>query len=171
MDKIKATIVLEILGKPAEHIKEALGLLVNKLEQEKGLRVIDKTLHEPVPVPESKEIFTTFAELSLEFDSLENCFGILFAYMPSHIEISSPANINLSNSNFNEITNKLLARLHDYDAITKKFVYERNFLIKKLKEVAPEFFKQPDSQEKPKDSSNEEENKKGKRKSSKKSEN
>ena len=79
MDKIKATLVLEILGKPAEHIKSALVSLVEKLGTEKGVRVIDKTIHEPLPVKESKEIFTTFAEVSAEFDSLSNYFGILFA--------------------------------------------------------------------------------------------
>ena len=141
MDKIKATLILEILGKPADHIKNALTSLIEKLGQEPGVKIFDKQVHEPAPVPQSAEIFTTFAEVSLEFDSLAKCFGILFAYMPSHIEINSPANLALTSIDFNDLCNKLLARLHDYDAITKKFIYERNFLLNKLHEKAPELFK------------------------------
>lgn len=142
MDKIKATLVLEILGKPAEHIKSALVSLIEKLGAEQGVAVIEKTIHEPSLVKDSKEIFTAFAEVSVEFNALENYFGILFAYMPSHVEITSPLNFSISNTDFNELGNKLLARLHDYDAITKKFVYERNFLLNKLREVAPNLFKE-----------------------------
>jgi hypothetical protein len=142
MEKIKATMVLEILGRPAEHIKNALSELVGRLGAEKGVKVMEKTIHEPVEVKESKDLYTTFAEVSVELDSLANYFGVLFAYMPAHIEIFSPTNFTLSNAEFNELGNKIIGRLHEYDAITKKFVYERNFLLSKLKEVAPELFRQ-----------------------------
>jgi len=171
MDKIQAALILEILGKPADHVKNALVGLVDKLEGEKGVKILDKQIHEPAPVQESKEIFTTFAEVSVEFDSLVNCFGILFAYMPSHIEIISPTSFTLSNTDFNDLSNKLLARLHDYDAITKKFVYERNFLLGKLHEKAPELFKKKESPDKPQETPAPEETnvKQEKKKSSKKS--
>ncbi len=139
--EIKADLVLEILGRPAEHIKNALISLVEKLGTEKGVKINDKKIHEPTQIKEANDLYTTFAEVSVELDSLENYFGIIFAYMPSHIEIISPTKIELSNADFNELGNKLLARLHDYDALTKKFVHERNFLVNKLKEVAPQLFK------------------------------
>ncbi len=142
MEKIIATMVLEILGRPAEHIKNALVNLVDKLGSEKGVKVTEKTIHEPVEVKESKDLHTTFAEVSVEFDSLANYFGVLFAYMPAHIEISSPSSFALSNAELNELGNKIIGRIHDYDAITKKFIYERNFLLSKLREVAPGMFKQ-----------------------------
>ncbi len=141
MDKLQATMVLEILGRPAEHIKNALSSLVERLGSEKGVKVTEKMIHEPVDVKESKDLYTTFAEVSVELDSLANYFGILFAYMPAHIEIIYPTNFKLSNAEFNELGNKLLARLHEYDAITKKSIYERNFVMKKLKEIAPNLFK------------------------------
>src|SRR3989304_2431298 len=142
MEKIKADLVLEILGRPAEHIKDALTSLVEKLGTEKGVKVNEKKIHEPTQLKEANDLYTTFAEVSVEFDSLENYFGVIFAYMPAHIEIISPLKINLSNADFNELGNKLLARLHDYDALAKKFIHERNFLLNKLKEVAPHIFKE-----------------------------
>ena len=68
---------------------------------------------------------------------MDNYFGILFAYMPSNIELVSPEQINLRNDEFNILANKLAARLHDYDAIAKRMIAERNILVNKLQEVAP----------------------------------
>jgi len=146
MDKIKANLVFEILGRPAEHIKTALGSLVDKFGAEKGVKVVEKKIHEPKEVKESKDLHTTFAEVSAEFDKIENLLGILYAYMPAHVEILSPANLEFTNIQLNELSNTLLVRLHNYDAITKKFIYERDFLIKKLKEVAPHLFKNAEPQ-------------------------
>jgi hypothetical protein len=119
--------------------------MVDKLGTERGVKVNDKKIHEPTEVKESKDLYTTFAEVSVEFDAIENLLGILFVYMPAHIEIISPANFELTNLHLNELSNTLLSRLHNYDAITKKFVYERDFLLNKLKEVAPQLFKKPES--------------------------
>lgn len=140
--KIQAGLIIEILGKPAGHIKDALGGLIKKLGSEQGVKVIESKIHEPRLVKDSKEVYTTFAEVSVEFDSLANYFGVMFAYMPAHIEITSPEKFPLSNAELNELGNRLLARLHDYDGLTKKFIYERNFLAKKLQEVAPHLFKE-----------------------------
>ncbi len=140
---IQATLVLEILGRPAEHLTKALTDLVSKLGSEKGIKIIDKIIHEPVLVKDSKDVYTSFAEVTLELESLVNYFGIIFAYMPAHIEIISPAEFKLTNAQLTELGNKLLARLHDYDAITKRIIVERNFLVDKLKQVSPELFKQP----------------------------
>jgi len=142
MEKIQATMIFEILGRPAEHIKTALASLVDKIGAEKGIKVIEKTIHEPTEVKESKDLYTTFAEVSVEFDSLANYFGTIFTYMPANIEIISPVKFDISNLDLNELGNKLIARLHEYDSITKKFIYERNFLLKKLNEVAPHLFKE-----------------------------
>lgn len=170
MEKISATLVLEILGRPAEHIKQALSGLVDKLGSEKGIKVTEKTLHEPVEIAESKDLFTTFAEVSVEFDSLENYFGIIFVYMPAHVEIISPTNFTITNAELNELGNKILARLHDYDAITKKILYEKNFILGKLKEVAPYMFKKKEQAEQPQETVKENpetEEKKPKKKSKK----
>lgn len=145
MDKIKADLVFEILGRPAEHIKTALSSLIEKLGTEKGVKVIEKKIHEPTEVKESKDLYTTFSEVSVEFDSIENLFGITFVYMPAHVEIISPTNFTLTNLHLNELSNTILARLHNYDAIAKKLIYEKDFLVNKLREVAPQLFKKPEA--------------------------
>jgi hypothetical protein len=138
-EKIEAHLILEILGRPAEHIKDALNELLTKLGSEKGIKIISKDVHEPKPIKDS-DLFTSFADVSVELDSMQQYFGIMFAYMPAHIEIVYPENFNLANFQFNELGNRLLSRLHEYDAITKKVIFERNILVEKLKQTAPHLF-------------------------------
>ncbi len=134
MAKIQANFVLEILGRPAEHIKSAITELVTKIGTEKGVKIIDKAIQEPIAVKDVKDLFTTFAELTLELDSLQNYLGILFAYMPSHTELIYPEKLTFVNTEVNDLANKLISRLHEYDAITKKALIERDILLKKMNE-------------------------------------
>ncbi len=141
MEKIQAVLVLEILGRPKENVKESLGLLINKLGAETGVKIIEENQHEPVEVKDANNLFTSFAEVTVELDSIENYFGIMFAYMPAHIEIISPEKITFENSRINEIGNRLVQRLHNYDGIAKKMIAEKDILLKKLYEIAPHLFK------------------------------
>lgn len=134
MNKFQINIILEVLGRPKEHVKGALNELVTKLNSEKEIKIIEKNLHDPLPVESTNDLFTTFAELTLELESLNTLFGLIFAYMPANIEVISPQKINLSNIELNDLGNRLVQRLHDYDAITKKALYENEILKEKLKE-------------------------------------
>ncbi|MBU0466072.1 MAG: hypothetical protein KJ718_03550 [Nanoarchaeota archaeon] len=148
MDKIKASLILEILGRPVEYVKESLNTVVVKMGSEKGVKILKQQYHEPTLVKDTKDLFTAFAEVDVEFDSISNYLGIVFAYFPSHIEITLPEKITLSNIDLNELGNSLVQRLHNYDAIVKKVMAEREIIAKKLKQVAPELFKQNDVEEK-----------------------
>ena len=125
-NKINATLLLEILGRPKEHVKEALTTLVLKLGAEQGVKITNKILHEPQPVKDSQTLFTSFAEIDLELDSLQRYVMVIFTYMPSHIEIISPEKIAISNAELNEVGNAITQRLHHYDAVTKNTIVERN---------------------------------------------
>lgn len=149
MEKLQVNLIFEIMGRPKEHVSNSLNLLIDKLAAEKGVKLLEKKLHEPKPI-EKSDLFTTFAELTLELDSLANYFGIMFVYMPSNIEIISPENLEIKNFELTELGNKLISRLHDYDAIAKKMLTEKNILLKKLYEVAPDLFKKEGQKEEPK---------------------
>jgi len=142
MEKLQANLILEILGRPVDHVKESLNALVIKLGSEKGVKLMEKNLHDPLPVENSKDLFTAFAEVLVEFENLENYFGIVFAYMPSNIELIHPEKIPLSNVNVNDLANKIINRLHEYDAITKKVLFEKDILTQKIQEAAPHLFPQ-----------------------------
>ncbi|MEK6850435.1 MAG: hypothetical protein AABX85_02590 [Nanoarchaeota archaeon] len=155
MEKIQANMVLEILGRPKENVSIALGTILDSLSKEKGTAIKEKILHEPIPVEGSKDLFTAFTELAVEFDSLSDYYQIMFAYMPSNVEIVYPEKIIVKNDELTSIGNKLIQRLHDYDAVVKNTLMEKEILVKKLYEIAPHLFKKNPNQlqEKQQDSS------------------
>src|SRR3989344_4914675 len=123
-EPIQAMMILEILGKPKDHVLESLKALVDKLGTEKGIKILNKDVHDPINVQDSKEIFTTFAEVEIQFETLEHYVSVMFGYMPSNVQIISPENLSLSNLYLNDVGNKIIQRLHNYDAFTKKVLYE-----------------------------------------------
>lgn len=135
MDKLHARMIIEILGRPPEHIKESLSTLLTKLGMEKGVKILTHKIHEPVPVKDTKDLFTTFMEIEAEFDNHNVCLGIMFAYLPSHIEILSPSSLTLKNDDFSTLCNNLIARIHGYDAVVKRVLGDREILINQIKQL------------------------------------
>lgn len=132
--KLQARLIIEILGRPSETVKEALNTVVVKMGTEKGVKILEKTYHKPIPVKDVKDLFTAFAEVSVELDSLANYFGLIFGYLPANIEIINPEKFSLLNQELNELGHALTQRLHNYDAIAKRLVFERDVLAKRLNE-------------------------------------
>ena len=110
--KIKAIIMLEVIGKPPEHLIETLESLIKQLDEEKGVNVKSKDIKEPVLMKEKVEItdsgkkkeekpkedfYTTFAEIEIEVEEISSFAYVIFRYMPAHIEIISPELIALTN--------------------------------------------------------------------------
>lgn len=133
--KILATIILEILGRPPEHLTETLKDLIKKMGEEKGVSVKEQKINEPHLIKDQKEFYTTFAEIEVETEEISQIIAIIFKYMPSHIEIISPKNIKLSNNILNETLNEITRKLHAYDEVARVIQNEKIILEKKLKEI------------------------------------
>lgn len=127
--------IIEVMGRPPEHIIDSLKTLTDRLSKEKGVSVKKISIREAVAIKDARDLYSSFAEIELEFDSLTTCLGIVFAYMPSNLEIISPEQFKLKNEDVNGIVNTLAARLHEYDAIAKKLVADRQALMKKIQEL------------------------------------
>jgi len=160
MEKIKVNAILEVLGRPKEHLESSIKNLVSQIGTEKGLLVTSKKFHEAVEVKDSKDLFTTFTEISLDFDSVEDMLQFVFKYLPSNIEVSSPSSISLTNQDLTFLTNRLAQKLHQYDAIVKNTLAQKDMLARKLKEVAPHLFKKIEPKEEKKEEIKKEKDKK-----------
>ena len=152
---IRATFIIEILGRPVEHLVSTLEALIDKLGKEKGVKVIERIVHEPKKIEEKKiddkdtekklkknksititnELFTTFAEIEAEFETIDSLLFIAFNYMPSHIEITHPENFILKNSDIGGLLTGIIMRLHRYDELAKKLVVDKTILEERLKEI------------------------------------
>ncbi len=132
MEKVNAIFVLEILGKPAEYIKERLEEIVSKLEEEEKVEIKEKKIAEPKKMKD-RELFTTYAEVELE-TSLYKLMLLIFSYMPSNIDIITPENLKIKNNDLNTFLNELVRKLHQYDELARTMMLERQKLVKQIKE-------------------------------------
>ncbi len=139
MEPLHVRFIIEILGKPAAHVSSTMHMLLDRLAQEKGVSVTGRIVHEPKAVPENKGLFTTFAEVEARFESINVFFGIIFAYMPSNIEVISPGSLKFTNEEVTTLGNTLVSRLHLYESVTKKLVSDRDVLMNKLKSMGVTF--------------------------------
>lgn len=134
-EKIEAVIIFEILGKPPEHIVEALEEIIKQIGSEKGVVIKEKRIEEPKELEKEKGMYTTFCEIIAEFDELINVIVLLFKYMPAHIQIISPEKVTIKHTEMNEAFNEVARRLHAYDEVARVLQIEKSVLETKLREL------------------------------------
>lgn len=156
--EIDTLLILEILGRPKEHLVSTLNSLIEQLSQEKGVKVLTRNVKEPRELKkeeqpsqiQGQELYVTFAEVEIQVTSLFDLVGIMFKYMPSHIEILSPENISATNADWNDMLNDLTRRLHTYDEVARVLEMENTILKNQLKAVLEHQKKHAEEHEKEK---------------------
>lgn len=137
-EKITAVLVMEILGKPPEHIKETLSSIIDDMGNQKDVKVISKKIAEPKQIErdgKKQDAYTTFAEVEIE-TSLHQLMMIMFTVTPSHIDIIQPEELRISNTSLNAFFNELITKLHKYDEIARLIMIERQMIADQLKKGA-----------------------------------
>jgi inactivated superfamily I helicase len=74
MTKITARVIIEMLGAPKEYIEKTLKDYIEKLKKD-GIKIIKETIE---PAQKQNELFSTFVELDIEFDKMEDLLGFCF---------------------------------------------------------------------------------------------
>ncbi len=114
-ERVHVRAIIEMLGGPKEHIEKTMKDYVEKLKKS-GVDIVLEVYNDAVP---SQGLFSTFAELEIYFNKLEDLLAFCFDSMPSSIEIISPENLVLSSNTVSGFLNDLQARIHDNDLIVK----------------------------------------------------
>ncbi len=133
--KIQAILIFEVIGRPAEYLKQTLEDIENKLNQIKGIKIKSNKINEPLPYKYKEGFFTNFSEIEVEAENLTAFSKIMFVYIPSHIEIITPERLEIQNTNLNDFFNELAGKLHQYDEIARILQIEKIKLTKKVKEL------------------------------------
>ena len=133
--KIKAVMVLEVLGRPPEYLIETLEKIIKEMGEEKGVGVRERKIAEPMAMKEKPDFYSSFAEIEVEVEEILHLAILMFKYMPAHVEIISPQNLNLSNAGFNDLFNELTRRLHGYEEIARILQTEKMILENQLKTI------------------------------------
>lgn len=148
--KIRVMLILEVLGRPQEFLIETLDGMVKKIGEEKGVKLINKTINPPVLMKDQKDFYTSFAEVEIEAENLLYVAILMFKYMPAHVEVISPQNISLTNSDFEDVLNELTRRLHGYEEIARILQTEKKILENKLRAITEVNIPKKDEQKKKK---------------------
>ena len=84
---------------------------------------------------DSKDFYTTFAEVDIEVEDILNLAVVLFKYMPAHVEVVAPELIALTNNGWTDILSELTRRLHGYDEVARTIQIQNSQMQKKLQEL------------------------------------
>lgn len=134
---ISVKMIIEIAGKPPEHLVETLEKMIEKIGEEKGVSVEEKNIHEPVIMKDQKDFYTSFAEVEVKIEDISILSVLTLKYMPAHVEIIEPELIAFTNNGWNDIFNEFLRRLHHYDEVARTIQTEKMILENKLKSLLP----------------------------------
>lgn len=133
--KINAMMIIEVMGRPKEHLIEVLKKMADDVDKEKNISVVEKKFAEPTLVKGKEDLFTSFVELEVQTNNTMDLFILMFKYSPAHVEILEPENITLSNHDLTDALNEVTRRLHKYDEIARVIQMEKQILENKVKKL------------------------------------
>lgn len=125
---IHARIILEIIGKPKEHVDESIKEYIKKIENTKNLVFLSKTISESNKLPD-KELFSTFADIELLIKGFSQLAEFCFNYMPASIEILEPGKLVVDANSMTNLFNDFQDKLHKADFMTKSMAQQNKLLI------------------------------------------
>ena len=126
---IRFRTVIEVLGKPKEHIEEAIKDYVRNIKEDRDLVVINEHFSETA---EKDKFWLQFVELEVIAKGLPKLINFCFEYMPSSIEILKPNSFTMANSELSGFLNDLQSRLHNVDMVIKQLRSENKFIKRNM---------------------------------------
>ncbi len=131
MTQITCQTVIEILGKPKEHIEKTLRRYIEKIKSDEKYDVKSVELAE-VKKQEEGGLWACFAEIKFSTNKVENLVSFCFDYMPSIIEVIEPKELHFSEVEVSHFLNDLQAKLHQVDMVAKQLNLRNKTLQKNL---------------------------------------
>ncbi len=121
--KIIFRAIVEVLGKPKEHVDSTLKGYLQKLKENSHYQVVKEELAD-LKKHEESELWMAFAELELKTTGVGEIIDFCFDYMPSLIEIIEPEELELDSLGVSSFLNDLQAKLHGVDMLAKQMKIE-----------------------------------------------
>ena len=129
MTKILFRAVVEVLGKPKEHVESTIKQYVDKLKQDPHHQVVHEERAE-IKKQDHTDLWTIFTELEIRTEKMDHLIDFCFDYMPSVLEIIEPEKLTLSDVDVSTFLNDLQAKLHAVDMVAKEVKMENDVLRK-----------------------------------------
>ncbi len=133
-EKIKATMILEMIGRPPEHMVKVLNEIIDKMNDEKKVEVYERKVKEPTLLKDQKDLYSAFAEIEVEVEEIMYLIMLVFKYKPSHVEVLSPEFIKLQNNDLGEVLSEITRKIHIADSTIQAVQIQNQQMVKKVKE-------------------------------------
>lgn len=122
---IRCRAIIEVLGKPKEHVENAIKEYIEHIKEDSELVVLSEDYSE---IKEQSKLWSKFVELDLVIKGTKKLISFCFEYMPSSIEVVKPEQLVMTNPELSNFLNDLQARLHSVDMVVKQLKGENDFL-------------------------------------------
>tara|TARA_Y100000310_G_scaffold302635_1_gene340134 strand:- start:454 stop:870 length:417 start_codon:yes stop_codon:yes gene_type:complete len=129
-EEIQTKVVIEILGKPKEHVDTTIKKYVDKILE--NFKVTNHVLYEAEELKDEKfkGMFSSFVDFDMNFKDFNSLVIFCFDFMPSSVEIVNPKRFDLDSEEVMSFLNDLMTKLHDLDMMVKNLSAE-NVLLKR----------------------------------------
>ncbi len=127
--QIRFRTIIEILGKPKEHVEETLKKYVEQIKEDDSFMIMKE---EFFPAEQKDKVFSAFAEVEIVARNLPAVIGFCFDFMPSTMEIIKPDELTLNMNDVSGLLTDLQARLHKVDMVARSYKFENDFLKKNM---------------------------------------
>lgn len=117
--KITASMIVEVVGRPPEYLKEALGSHIDKINQIEKTSLNSVKIAEPRIIEGEEDFYSCFGEVEVEVPTLGKLMDLVFDFMPSSVEIIDPSDLEFDCQEATMFLNDLAGRLHKYDEVAK----------------------------------------------------
>ena len=123
--------VVEVLGKPKEHVEESMKHYLEQLKEDKRFTIMHQESAE-IKKQETQDLWAVFTELEVKTNQLENLTIFCLDYMPSLMEIVEPKQLAFTDIEFSQFLNDLQTKLHQIDLLAKHVKIENDYLKRNL---------------------------------------
>lgn len=123
--------IIEVLGKPKEHVQKALQGYIDQLKKNPKYKIVQQESAE-VQQQEESELWTTFTELEIKTETIEDIINFCFNYMPALIEVIEPKELVLKDVQVSQLLSTLQGKLHQVDMVAKQVAVEKEHLQKNM---------------------------------------
>jgi hypothetical protein len=108
---IQAIVTFEVVGKPAEHVEEALTGYLENIKQDHRIIFLRE---EREPAAELEDgLFSTFCESEMLVKDLETFTWLCINFSPASIEVLEPESIDVEAREITNWINDLLSKVHE----------------------------------------------------------
>lgn len=132
--KITARFIIQIAGRPVETVEKALETIVNKIKEDKKLKVLEEEII-PAELDEESKLYSGIIELTIKFEDARQLLGFIADFTPNSVEIEEPQSLKFESFDFTEILNDMSTHLLKTNIQLRQAQSHIFSLNKKVKEL------------------------------------